>query len=272
LVVILIGIGFIFLRPKKEDDTVIIVLSPHYDDAVLSLGGMLAKREHPAVVATFFTAEPEIATSTSWDKNSGFSDSHQAIESRVKENAEALKVFGATVKDYGYSDVQYRGGTSTDAVLEQEMTQDIQALLAAYGDKNILVYAPAIFTPTITHPDHAVVHRAFLTVADSYPKDNVTFYFYEDYPYIAEFNRESVFSLSKNLENETQKIFTEERIIISSRQLRTKEKSLSKYGSQIKAFDAIDQDIIKNDIEYTKNRCGAESACEVVYKLFRITE
>jgi LmbE family N-acetylglucosaminyl deacetylase len=57
-----IVIGILLLvfvhRPKTSDNSVIIVLSPHYDDASLSLGGLLAKHEHPTIVASFFTGEP----------------------------------------------------------------------------------------------------------------------------------------------------------------------------------------------------------------------
>jgi LmbE family N-acetylglucosaminyl deacetylase len=267
---ILIALGIIFLRPKQDDTAVTIVLSPHYDDAVLSLGGMLAMKEHPAVVATFFTGEPETATTTPWDAQSGFSDSHAAIEARVKENVDALKVLGATVKDYGYFDFQYRGSTTTDAELEQDIAEDIQALLAAYSDKTISVYAPAVFSPDLTHPDHQALHNAFLNVVDNYPKDNITFYFYEDYPYIEQFNKQSVISLKKNLENTTGKIFEEMQIPLTTRATWNKARSLKAYQSQVKAFAAVDRDILNASDAFTKNRCGSEMPCEVVYKLFRV--
>ena len=274
LILIVVGsIGLILSRPKKTDDTVIIILSPHYDDAVLSLGGFLAKHTHPSVVATFFTGEPALATSTPWDKQSGFSTSKEAIAARVKENNAALRMVGAEVKDFGYRDFQYRDhATSSEEQLEQDVAQDIQALIASYGDKNVEVYAPSLFTSAITHPDHALLHRAFKDVYENYPKKNISFYSYEDYPYVQEFNKESKISLEKNLENDTGRIFDTQSIVLTSKNVHTKESSLEKYASQSKAFAVSSIDIVKSSTEYTNNRCGTNVPCEVVYKLFRITD
>ncbi len=270
---VLAVLGAILLQSKKQDDTVTIVLSPHYDDAVLSLGGLLAKHEHPAVVATFFTGVPAVATTTPWDTQSGFSSVKEAMLARTKENSAAIRMLGAEVKDYGYLDYQYREhATSSEIELEQEVAQDIQALIASYGNKNIAIYAPAIFTPPITHPDHALLHRAFKDVSEQYPKKNINFYYYEDYPYVQEFNKESQISLEKNLENDTGRIFDEIRIPLSSRQAGQKQSSLEKYASQSKAFQAENTDIVKSSTAYTKTRCATENACEVVYRLFRVTD
>lgn len=272
LVVILVGLFIFFqFRPHTPDNSVIIVLSPHFDDAVISMGGLLAKHEHPTVVATFFTAEPAVATSTQWDTMSGFSNSKDAVTARTQENQKALTTLGVdAIKNFGYMDSQYRHGTSSDADLEQNMAQDIQALLASYGDKQISVYAPSIFGPKISHPDHALLHRAFFDVAENYPKQNVTFYFYEDYPYVEQFNKTSVISVEKNLENDTNRIFDTVQIPLTARQVSKKENSLSAYTSQIKAFDATQADLIKDDISFTQKRCG-DTACEVVYKFFQVT-
>jgi LmbE family N-acetylglucosaminyl deacetylase len=273
LLVSIAALGVFLLKPKKIDPTVIIVLSPHYDDAVLSLGGLLAKHVHPAVVATFFTALPTQATSTPWDARSGFSSSNDAIPARIQENTQALRMLGAEIKDFGYQDYQYRQhASSTEAELQQEIAQDIQALVASYGDKNVEVYAPSIFLPDITHPDHALLHRAFKDVAEQYPKKNITFYYYEDYPYVQAFTKESNISLEKNLENDTGRIFDEIHISLSSEEVSQKQSSLEKYASQSKAFTAENVDIVKNTTAYTNSRCGNEGPCEVVYRLFRVID
>ena len=36
-----------------------------------------------------------------------------------------------------------------------------------------------------------------------YPKPNVSFYFYEDFPYVVRFNKTATTSVQKNIENET---------------------------------------------------------------------
>jgi LmbE family N-acetylglucosaminyl deacetylase len=157
----------------------------------------------------------------------------------------------------------------SDSELESEITKDIQALLASYGDKTIDVYGPSIFTPTITHADHALLHRAFLNVAKDYAKNTASFYFYEDFPYVARFNKESVISLEKNLENDSGMIFDKTTIMLSPNDVRAKENALERYASQSEAFKAGEQDIVNDSTNYTNTRCE-DTACEVVYKLFKI--
>jgi LmbE family N-acetylglucosaminyl deacetylase len=267
-IVIVIASAIIFFSNKTDDSKITIVLSPHYDDAALSLGGLLAKHEYHTVVATFFTAGPSAATTTPWDSIAGFSDSLATMPARSKENTDALKTLHVNeVKDYFYQDYQYRLSTTTD--MELEMTKDIQALLAAYGTKPIAIYAPAIFTDTINHADHAMLHRAVVSVMENYPNSNVDFYFYEDFPYIERFNRESVISLEKNLENNTDRIFNRVDVLLDSSDLKAKERAIAQYESQVKAFASQNMDIAAHALEYTKNRCSNGQACEVVYKVFR---
>jgi LmbE family N-acetylglucosaminyl deacetylase len=120
----------------------------------------------------------------------------------------------------------------------------------------------------ITHPDHGMLHRAYVDVMTQYPNKNVTFYFYEDYPYVARFNKEQPITLEKNLENDTNRLFDRVDIPLSNAEVRQKQKSLEAYPSQIKAFDALQFDVVTADIDYTDARCGPGNACEVVYKLF----
>jgi hypothetical protein len=97
-------------------------------------------------------------------------------------------------------------GTTTDPELLQDTTKDIQAVLAAYSDKKIEVYAPAIYNETIGNKDQALLHEGFVDAVRNYPEDAsaINFYFYEDSEYTAAFNRVSVGSLMKNLEEKTE--------------------------------------------------------------------
>ncbi len=254
----------------KKDTQVTIILSPHFDDAVLSLGGLLAKKESPVVVATFFTGKPEHATSTDWDKNSGFNSSDEAEAARVIENANALRTFNAVVQNYDYTDFQY--GRTEVAALRFEIAKDIQTLIAVQADKEIDVYGPAIFSTDITHPDHELIHQAFLDVAKDYPNPKVRFFIYEDFPYAKRFaESSSVLTLQKNLEKDSGLLFKKVNITLSSSQVKAKISSLQKYSSQLKAFNAVDLDIIKASKEYTETRCGTNprTACEVVYEIVR---
>jgi hypothetical protein len=91
-------------------DSVTIIFSPHFDDAVLSLGGFLSylKNKSNIVIATFFTAPPSHDVSTKFDLSSGFRTSTEAVTEREKENERSLKLLNCKIKNFGYVDSQYR--------------------------------------------------------------------------------------------------------------------------------------------------------------------
>jgi LmbE family N-acetylglucosaminyl deacetylase len=251
----------------SNQSSVAIVLSPHYDDAALSLGGYIISSNIPVTVATFFTASPEIATTTSWDIHSGFTSSIDASKSRTTENKRALNSLGvAQVINYFYEDAQYRLKSSNED-LESEISRDIQALIASYNGRDISVYGPAIFNSKINHPDHVLLHKAFIDVARDFPQKNVSFYFYEDYPYVKKFNEASIVSLEKNLKKDTGFIFDKINYYLSDSDVDYKMSSIKLYPSQIKASNYFGIDIVAEDRVYTSTRCTR--ACEVVYKIFR---
>jgi LmbE family N-acetylglucosaminyl deacetylase len=278
---LILGVALIFIiilaavhSHFNVTNDVTIVLSPHYDDAVLSLGGLLAEKGNKAIVASFFTGIPQVATSTSWDTKSGFSNSTEAMNARIIENQNALKVLGTRMLNLDYLDNQYRleeeKTADKNAILEQELAKDIQALIASYGQKTIYVYGPALFGPVITHPDHALLHAAFLDVIRSFPNNNVHFYFYEDYPYVERYNREVVTSLKKNLEQDSQNLLTTTEIPLTGSDVKKKISALKRYVSQTEVIKIEDHiDVIKNTETFTSTRCGSEGACEVVYEIVR---
>jgi LmbE family N-acetylglucosaminyl deacetylase len=254
-------------------DSVSIVLSPHYDDAVLSLGGMLATHSGKEVVATFFTGLPHSHATTQWDARSGFLDSDFAVETRKKENERALAIFNADAINYGYLDYQYRHNESeseSDLELEKEITSDIQALISSYGTTTkIFLYAPAVYPSSIAHADHTVVHNAFIDVMQSYPNSNVTFYVYEDFPYVQRYSEYAMHSLEKYLEDADSILVTEINMPLSEINILEKQKALAEYSSQVMPLsESVKKNIIQDDIEYTKKRCGS-NACEVVYKIIK---
>jgi hypothetical protein len=234
LIAIIVGLIIVFSSPEKDSSKVIIVLSPHHDDASLALGGFLSEEKYPTVIATFFTG-----TSTS-----------------------KHKPFDAEIVNLAYpSLVQPRNGD--DLSLEQlEITRDIQALLASYNDKVIEVYGPALFNIGSNQIDHELLHRAFIDVSKSYPKKDINFYVYEDYPYTKNFNATSGISLEKNLELQSEVLVERINYPLNNSLIKAKEKVLSNYVSKTTVEDVIDM---------TERRCG-NSACEVVYKIFRVTE
>lgn len=222
-------------RANVDDSTVSIVIAPNYEHAILALGGMIAhNNDNSEIIATFF-AGPE-TTLVAHKKN-------------------------PNIINFDYIGSKDRG-TTTQTMredLERSIAVDIQTLIIAHTDKDVKIYAPSVFGTSTTDADQEIIHNAFRDVAENYPKKNVSFYFYEDYPNIDQFNKSSVISLEKNLENETGKIYDQEKIELTNGDLRTKEKSL----------ESLSSSLTQSAIDFTKKRCG-ETACEVVYKLFKI--
>ncbi len=67
-----------------------LVISPHYDDAVLSCGHWLSQNQG-AWVSTVCTAHPEQGIPASiWDRESGFENADEAMISRRAEDRAGL--------------------------------------------------------------------------------------------------------------------------------------------------------------------------------------
>jgi LmbE family N-acetylglucosaminyl deacetylase len=124
----------------------ILVLSPHLDDGVLSLGGFIAT----AVVAgadvrivTIFGGDPDsTASAGNWDSQSGFSTAGEATRSRREEDRRACERLGAATEWLPFLDKEYGAPPDGDEVWDR---------LAAHVQRADLVFTPG--RPLI-HPDH----------------------------------------------------------------------------------------------------------------------
>jgi len=271
LVAIFSGIYFIAYKsatpslPERD-----IVLSPHYDDAVLSLGGFLAQNKNKAVVATFFTQNASTTRETKWDKLSGFASSLESFAKRSVENTNALNLLGVQGLDYSFVDFQYRkvgqsAGQSTTTL--NELSTSIEELIQKNKSDKINIYGPAFFGDVITHPDHKLLHEAFMEVAKLYANNsNISFFMYEDFPYIQDYNKKNTDSLKSFIEKNDQVSLVPISLKISASDVLLKEQALLKYTSQIKAFNTLSEDIVGESKAFTSTRCG-KTACEIVYKI-----
>ncbi len=262
---------FVKLSNKQNISTsepLIIVLSPHFDDGVLSLGGYVAKHEKELLVATFFTQKPAYIVHTEWDKISGFSNSDEAFIARRNENQNALNPFNAKIKNYDYPDFQYRT-ENKDQEIRENISKDIETLMATYQNRELFIYGPATFGSKITHPDHQIVHDALMNVWKKNKKPNVHFLIYEDFPYILRFNKSNLGDLNIYLEKTENIKFREEPIELSREQLSEKVSNISLYKSQIRAFMSSGEDIKVLAQKFYKERCKKTLpeayACEIVY-------
>jgi LmbE family N-acetylglucosaminyl deacetylase len=255
----------------QQNDTekpLIIILSPHFDDAVLSLGGFMTKREGEFLVMTFFTQRPAEVMHTEWDNLSGFSNSDEAIIARTKENKDALVMFDAHIYNYEYLDFQYRT-EDQDSAITESITRDIISIIESYSEREIHIYGPGIFGEEITHPDHKIVHDAFMNVLKTKIQFNMKFFIYEDFPYIQYFEMANLGDFNKYLTKQEHLDFNKVVIRLNKTQLEEKKSSIYAYISQQKAFLALGNDLGNMIAKFNQQRChtffSTIYACEVVH-------
>lgn len=162
-----------------------LIFSPHLDDAVFSIGGMLATHASESVVVTVFAGTPTTPVSRHWDRVSGFTDSTEAMETRKQEDNNALTSLGIksdNIIHWEYLDKQYRNDTKESlTVLKKEIEDQLQPLVLANIGKQLHIYIPF----TGIHIDHRIVRDlitdVYMSKFESDP--NITLYYYQDMPY-----------------------------------------------------------------------------------------
>ena len=132
----------------------VTVVSPHLDDAVLSLGATIAhavRRGVSVTVLTVLACNPESTAPTKgWDARAGFASEGEAARARREEDASACAVLGATPRWLRFGSVDYeRHGTAEDVAA---------AVSAALADTNVALLPGA----PLTHPDHVWLVRTLL--------------------------------------------------------------------------------------------------------------
>src|SRR4051795_6418134 len=85
------------------------ILSPHPDDAVLSLWHVLTGPGEVSVV-NVFAGEPEVTELGWWDVSTGAVDPQSRAAERLAEDREALALAGRESVNLGFVDFQYRRG------------------------------------------------------------------------------------------------------------------------------------------------------------------
>ena len=248
------------------EGTFILVLSPHLDDAALSLGGFLFENKGKVNVETFFIKSNGSKMRTFWDRISGFKDSNESVEMRTKENIEALQLSSTTITDFTLDDAQYRVNADYPKIIN-EIVFDVELQISKHEDKNIFIYGPADFGHGLTNPDHLLLHRAFLQMAEKYRDNkNISFFIYEDFPYIKKFLVSGRGDLLEFLQAESNRKLSEEVIDLTTQSLNSKIEALGKYSSQLKAFGALGEDLINESKTFTQNR-SEFGPSEVVYRV-----
>jgi LmbE family N-acetylglucosaminyl deacetylase len=136
----------------------IVVVSPHFDDGVLSLGASVAawRRGGAAVfVLTVFGCHPDsTAPAGGWDPRGGFATEGDSARARREEDRRACAVLGATPVPLTFGSVDYERGGDERAV--QQAVKDVL-------DGAELALLPG---SPLSHPDHEWLTRALVGTLD----------------------------------------------------------------------------------------------------------
>ena len=130
------------------------ILSPHFDDAVLSCWRLLDGLEEVTVVNVFAASPPAGTRSPWWDRATGATDPVERMRERREEDAAALAVVGRAAVQLGLLDDQYR-----DA---QIFADEVAERIGERVDPGVTLHAPGAFDG---HPDHLLVRNAALELA-----------------------------------------------------------------------------------------------------------
>jgi hypothetical protein len=144
-----------------------LILSPHFDDAILSCWHLLDGKSEVGVINVFGGVPPADADGW-WDRASGMGSSAAVVELRRAEDEAALALAGRHAITLDFLDYQYRDVSQpVEPVLER-----LRSLLAP----GTHVWAPAALPPLgepepgyvaaafEPHPDHSVVRCAALAL------------------------------------------------------------------------------------------------------------
>ncbi|XUW93014.1 PIG-L family deacetylase [Burkholderia sp. M6-3] len=215
----------------------LLVVSPHLDDAVLSCGLLLAAKPS-AIVCTVFAAPPPENMSTDWDRQSGFTDSFEAMQTRKQEDIRALQKLGAQPVHLPFCDAQYQLTPRPDDL--------IAALRRTFNE-----HTPEnVFFPLgIFHSDHTLVSDACLALIDM---PRIAFHAYEDVPY-----RQRREAVSERIEELTSRGHALSSITDagapdneSSAHEQIKREAIAAYVSQLRAFGPQGQSALYSTEKY----------------------
>ncbi len=160
--------------PTADELGRIVVVSPHFDDAVQGAGLLLAR--HPgATVLTVFAGAPAgyPEPPSEWDTLGGFVSGDDVVALRRREDVAALDVLGSVPQWLDFADHQY---------LDASDRASAEAVAARLGPALAELAPTAVFVPFgLGNPDHDVTHRAARLLLDDMPA--TAWYCYEDAGY-----------------------------------------------------------------------------------------
>jgi LmbE family N-acetylglucosaminyl deacetylase len=152
----------------------IVVVSPHFDDAAMGAGHLLASYPVTTVVTVMGGRPPAYPTEPSeWDALGGFVAGDDVVATRRDEDRAAMAVLGSDYRWLDFPDHQYLA--PRDRPTPPEVAPVLAAVIAELG-------ATAVFAPMgLGNPDHVVVHEAALLARREH--HDLAWFCYEDHGY-----------------------------------------------------------------------------------------
>jgi LmbE family N-acetylglucosaminyl deacetylase len=150
----------------------VLVISPHLDDAALSLGATIytLARTQEVCILTVFANDPESELPAQpWDEYCGFASAAAAARGRRAEDTAASRILGAQVRWLPFADSSHS--------LEPDDPSEIRQAIAAAVRNAETVLAPGY---PLAHPDHAMVSSL---TAEACAETNCRLGFYVEQPY-----------------------------------------------------------------------------------------
>ena len=160
-----------------------VVLSPHFDDAVLSCGGWLARHAGTTVVTVCSGRPgPGVPADPACDALVPFDDADRAAEARCAEDRAALEQLDAEQVLLGFLDGAYKDRTGRAhedrgvvGTFEEALVDRVGRLLDERMPDRCL------FPLGLLHPDHVVTRRAAVSALGTRP--HIRALAYLDLPY-----------------------------------------------------------------------------------------
>jgi GlcNAc-PI de-N-acetylase len=146
-----------------------VILSPHFDDAVLSCWLLLEAGGDVTVVNVFTASPPSGRPSAWWDRLTGARDSIARMVERRAEDQAALALAGCEAVSLGLLDDQYRSAETGSAEIgtAEIGTADISAGAVLERLRGALAPGSTLYAPAAMdeHRDHLLVREAALSIA-----------------------------------------------------------------------------------------------------------
>ena len=163
---------------EPEILTRIVVVSPHFDDALLGTAHLLTTYPGSTVITVLGGPPPAYpAEATDWDACGGFVAGDDVVAARREEDRAAMAFVGAIPVWLEFADHQY---------LPKDQWPQPTDVAPALGDAIADARATAVFLPMgLANPDHVLTHDAGLIVRSTGNESarSPAWFCYEDHGY-----------------------------------------------------------------------------------------